>query len=282
MNKSLLTKVSKGIAFGDVSNAAIRNILTEISKRCYGGITEQELRDTVDYFDWKCPYTGEDLIQAIASGEYDTDHIVPQNKEWCGLNIKGNLVVVAKNVNSKKDDKTVEEFLNGKDFQNLDPAEKQNRLNKIKQFQKDCGYDPNKIRNVLRPLLSGHYQDVREAQKNTVNKMINQLGGIGIKELVPVQANRPSGRGSSGKNTPRIAFYISNVAVSKDVFKAELIKKKEACFSLTYDSGKVVSTKWNAKKRFDDNSDLISNVQSRPFWRKWKTEGLLKVDVLID
>lgn len=43
----LLTKVAKGVAFGDVSNQAVRNILTELSKKLYGGITEQEMYDTI-------------------------------------------------------------------------------------------------------------------------------------------------------------------------------------------------------------------------------------------
>jgi hypothetical protein len=58
---SRLTKVAKGIAYGDVSNIAVRNILTEISKSINGNFTEQEMYDTLDFFDWKCPYTGKDL-----------------------------------------------------------------------------------------------------------------------------------------------------------------------------------------------------------------------------
>ena len=46
-NMKLLTKVAKGVAFGDVSNQAVRNILTELSKKLYGGITEQEMYDTI-------------------------------------------------------------------------------------------------------------------------------------------------------------------------------------------------------------------------------------------
>ena len=34
-----LTKVAKGIAFGDVSNNAVRNILTQISKELYDDFT---------------------------------------------------------------------------------------------------------------------------------------------------------------------------------------------------------------------------------------------------
>jgi hypothetical protein len=92
------------VAFGDVSNQSIRNILTEISKSIGGRFTEQEMYDTLDFFDWKCPYTGKDLRPLIEGnlGGYATDHIYPQNKEWCGLNVKGNLIIVDRAANDKK------------------------------------------------------------------------------------------------------------------------------------------------------------------------------------
>ena len=43
----LLTKVAKGVAYGDVSNISVRNVLTEISKRVGGKFTEQEMYDTM-------------------------------------------------------------------------------------------------------------------------------------------------------------------------------------------------------------------------------------------
>jgi hypothetical protein len=106
----LLTKVAKGTAYGDVSNAAIRNILAEISRKGFGAVTEQDMQDALDYFDGKCPYTGRNIQDAIDGklGGYATDHIVPQNKEHCGLNVKGNLIIVDKQANAEKRDKTFE------------------------------------------------------------------------------------------------------------------------------------------------------------------------------
>ena len=37
----VMTKVAKGVAYGDVSNQSVRNILTEISKSMSGRFTEQ-------------------------------------------------------------------------------------------------------------------------------------------------------------------------------------------------------------------------------------------------
>ena len=106
---SRLTKVAKGIAYGDVSNIAVRNILTEISKSINGNFTEQEMYDTLDFFDWKCPYTGKDLRPLIENdlGGYATDHVYPQNKEWCGLNVKGNLIIVDKEANKVRGEERV-------------------------------------------------------------------------------------------------------------------------------------------------------------------------------
>ena len=51
MGCKLLTKVASGVAFGDVSNYAVRNILTELSKIMSGKFTEQEMEDTMEAFD---------------------------------------------------------------------------------------------------------------------------------------------------------------------------------------------------------------------------------------
>jgi len=152
----ILTKVAKGVAFGDVSNQAVRNILTEISKSISGNFTEQEMYDTLDFFDWKCPYTDKDLRPLIEEnrGGYATDHVYPQNREWCGLNVKGNLIIVDSLANSKKGQDDVEHFLltNTEVLGDIDIQIRQARLDKIKEFQKLCGYDPATIRKVVSPV----------------------------------------------------------------------------------------------------------------------------------
>ena len=141
----LLTKVAKGVAFGDVSNQAVRNILTELSKTLYGGITEQEMNDTMEIeFGWRCPYTGRDLKASVLAkdGTYVADHIYPQNKEGCGLNVKGNLILVDKRANSEKGKLDVKTFLE-KDSDywtelGIDKPTRMARLKKIQDFQKKC------------------------------------------------------------------------------------------------------------------------------------------------
>ena len=180
-----LTKVASGIAFGDVSNASIRNILTEISKLLYGKFTIKQLKETLDYFDWKCPYTGKDLRNVIENGEsgYATDHIYPQNKDFCGLNVKGNLVIVDSEANKKKHDTDFETFMRDRRFDDLlgdSMVERERRIEKIKRFQQDCNYNPELIKSIVSPMLTARYEAVRDEQERTISDVIKQLNLAGI------------------------------------------------------------------------------------------------------
>ena len=180
----LLTKVASGVAYGDVSNQGIRNILTEISKKMGGKFTEQEMQDTLDHFGWKCPYTGRDLRNSIMTndGSYATDHIYPQNKEWCGLNVKGNLVIVDRKANSKKRDMDIKTFMltDTEVLGNLDMETRKNRLKKIEDFQKECGYDPEQIRTQISPILKARYDEIRSEQENFIDTALGILSTAGI------------------------------------------------------------------------------------------------------
>ncbi len=285
---SMLTKVAKGVAFGDVSNHSIRNILTEISKAIGGNFTEQEMEDTLDYFNWKCPYTGRDLRKSIKDqdGTYATDHIYPQNKEWCGLNIKGNLIFVDKKANQAKHDKDVKTFLlnDTKVLTDIDPNgyTRQDRLDKIEAFQKACGYDPVQIRNTLKPFLQSCYDDIRKKQEDSINDALNQLKSAGCSLITLSFTAKTSAaktvsttkKGRSG--LPDLIFYPAD----ERRFKAELIKKKKANIVLTYDTGIKKFTSWKAD-RFTASSDLRGNIESKTFWRDRNKDGLIKVEVFV-
>ena len=278
---SILTKVAKGVAFGDVSNQSIRNILTEISKSIGGRFTEQEMYDTLDFFDWKCPYTGKDLRPLIEGnlGGYATDHIYPQNKEWCGLNVKGNLIIVDRAANDKKHNKDVETFLlNDQEvLGNLDEQTRKVRLEKIKEFQKLCGYDPEQIRRIVSPLMQARYDEVRTEQEKCISDALNALEAINIYAVSAPIPSVTTSKGNRHRALPDIIFYPSD----EEQFKNELLRTKKAHFVLTYQSGVIKTSPWMAD-RFDITSNLRANIQSKPFWRKKTQEGLLKVEVHID
>lgn len=283
----LLTKVAKGVAFGDVSNQSVRNILTELSKAIYGGITEQEMEDTIDFFKWECPYTGRNLKKAIVDGDgsYAADHLYPQNRDWCGLNVKGNIVIVDKKANIAKGGMDVDTFMKTDskfwDDLGMDLPMRLKRLQVIKDFQKDCGYDPDKIRFEISPLLNTHYNHIRNEQEKCIEDALDVLDKAGIHILAKTPsvtiAKCISPKTKKKSSLPELVFYPAD----EHLFKTELVKSKKAHFLLTYASGKKVSSPWNASS-FDADSNLRGNIQSRPFWRNKFKEGLTKVEVFID
>lgn len=277
----ILTKVAKGVAFGDVSNQSVRNILTEISKKIGGRFTEQEMYDTLDFFDWKCPYTDKDLRPMLEEdgGEIATDHIYPQNKEWCGLNVKGNLIIVDRAANAQKHNQDVETFLlnDHKVLGNIDMKTRKARLEKIKKFQALCGYDPQQIRNIVSPLMQARYDEIREQQETCIHEALVKLETINIYSVSTEKASETSSKSKDKKAIPELIFSPAD----ENQFKAELLQKKRARFELTYDTGVKKTSIWKADS-FDVNSNLKANIQSRPFWRKKSQEGLVKVEVFID
>lgn len=284
----LLTKVATGVAFGDVSNVAVRNVLTEISKSVFGGITEQEMEDTMAFFDWKCPYTGRELKDAVdkKDGTYATDHLYSQNREWCGLNVKGNLIIVDRKANSAKGGMDVKTFMEtDSDFWRdlgVDKATRLARLEKIEEFQAACGYDPHKVRSTVSPLLVAYYDEVRVCQERMIAECLEGLDKVGLPTLTKAKpaksaATATAPASTKRRKTPELVFFPADEAVFKD----ELIKCKKACIVLTYDSGKVISTPWDAR-RMDASSNLRSNIQGKTFWRNGSKEGLVKVEVYLD
>ncbi len=290
--RKMLTHASRGVAYGDTSNSSVRNILTELSRSLYGGITEQEMRDTVEIdFGWECPYTGRNLKKSYedADGTYDTDHIYPQNREWCGLNVKGNLVLVDKEANNAKKGMDIDAFmLTDSEFwtkRGIDKATRIERLRKIKAFQSKCGYDPEKIRAVVSPILNLRYDEVRAEQEKYIKDTLDALNCAGVistvKKTALTSSAAPSTSTSSSpkaqKPLPELVFIPSN----EEDFKMALLKSKKARFILTYASGHVKESVWNAEA-FDVTSNLRGNIQSRPFWRNKNKEGLVKVEVVVD
>lgn len=206
--KSALTKVAKGIAFGDVSNIAVRNVLTEISKKLYDEFTDEDMENTMEYFDWCCPYTGEYLKDDYdaRNGNYATDHIYPQNRIWCGLNVAGNLVLVNKKANSKKGAQSVDEFLlyDTEVLGDLEDKIRNERLQKIKDFQKLKGYDPETIKNTISVLMKKKYHDVRSEQEVCIEHALDTLKANGI---TPKKTNK-SAINSQSKKTPNVTKVV--------------------------------------------------------------------------
>ena len=79
----------------DVANIFVRCMLSDISD-LLGGFTKADLDFTVKYFDYKCPYTGEDISVEYETGRWVLDHLIPHNRDSVGLNLLGNIIVTTK------------------------------------------------------------------------------------------------------------------------------------------------------------------------------------------
>ena len=82
---------------GDAANAFVRVILSDAGAML-GGLTEDEWRKTIEWFDGRCAYTG----QALDEGELERDHAIPMNRTQCGLHLYGNVVPATKEANRRK------------------------------------------------------------------------------------------------------------------------------------------------------------------------------------
>ena len=114
-----------GYEYGDAQNMAIRCFLNQFSKNFNYFDKNYELK-TLEYFNYKCPYTG----VTLTSANMVKDHVIPFNKDCCGLHVYGNVLIVDKKANSDKSSKSIEEYLKN------EPE----RLAKIQKFIKVTGY----------------------------------------------------------------------------------------------------------------------------------------------
>ena len=95
-----------GYEYGDAQNIAVRCFLNQFSKN-FQYFDEYYKNKTLEYFDYKCPYTDVELT----STNMVKDHVIPFNKKSCGLHVFGNVLIVDKKANSDKSSKSLEEYL---------------------------------------------------------------------------------------------------------------------------------------------------------------------------
>lgn len=197
---------------GDVANLFVRCMLSDISDML-GGFSNEELQKTVEYFDYKCPYTGQDISVEFQTHKWVLDHLIPHNRESCGLNLYGNIIVTTREINSKKAAKSFEDFIRF-DTQGTE-EEKEARIQKIRIFQKEAGYF-NKIKDIneIKKLCKQKYDfilDQTKALKNvyeTILKLTPSSSNIRpkttinrISKYVAIQIFRTNGFSISGNVT---------------------------------------------------------------------------------
>ena len=142
-----------GYEHGDAQNSAVRCFLNQFSKN-FDYFNDYYKNKTLEYFDYKCPYTG----VLLTSSNMVRDHIVPLNKKSCGLHLFGNVLLVDRTANSVKSSKSLEEYLRNQP----------ERLEKIQKFIKVTGYleIQEKYQQYLHETCSKLYDDIGSVIKN--------------------------------------------------------------------------------------------------------------------
>lgn len=109
---------------GDVANTFIRCLLSDAGE-ILGGITDEQWSSTLEYFEYRCPYTGVAITDEYAV----KDHAIPINRDHCGLHLYGNVLPCTDEANRKKHRHHYSDFVTDR-----------NRLEKIESFLEYTGY----------------------------------------------------------------------------------------------------------------------------------------------
>lgn len=91
------------------------------------GVTKEQWLEMMNFFDWKCAYSGEKFSVEDERFKRTIDHIIPLNNN--GLNEPWNCIPMTKGYNSSKNNKDMVEWYKQQDFFNID------RLMKIYEWQ---------------------------------------------------------------------------------------------------------------------------------------------------
>lgn len=260
------SRAYRGASTADVANSTVRNILASLSVKMFGKFQDEYVKATLDYFNWECPYTGKKVDDHIEN--FQIDHIVPQNKDACGLNVLGNLVFCDKTANQKKNQLSAEDFLLVQnvdadkkkeldkywDDLKIDEDERNRKLKKIREWQKQCGYEPDKIKRKIKKQIAQCYKDAIDIQTKKID------------EIVDIAEERP---------------VIVTYPVDANEFKEKLIMKKFARIELYNKEGERVRTlDWKATK-FTEKSDVRHNITTQSFWKRRKKGEFIRVVVTV-
>lgn len=171
-------KSIKGHSESDVANSSIRKILSQLSKK-FPAVDEDYFKNCLEFFDYKCPYTNEKL--SIENNELD--HIIPQNRKYCGLNVKGNIIICTPDANREKGSLTASDFLLGKTKKSEQfwkkkgstLKERKVRLEKLKEFQNEYNYGYDEIRDELSHLLDLEYKKYKMSSNKKLTKRLMNI-----------------------------------------------------------------------------------------------------------
>ena len=95
------------ISISNAANQFVRVLLSDAGKLA-GGLSSEQWSETLAFFGNCCAYTGKPHTK---EEPLHKDHAIPINQDHCGLDLFGNVVPAANEVNSKKGEKDYKEFV---------------------------------------------------------------------------------------------------------------------------------------------------------------------------
>ena len=191
--------MGKTYEYGDAQNSAIRVFLYQLSKKLSIFFSDEYKQKTLEYFNYKCPYSEED----ISDGKFDEDHVVPLNREHCGLHVYGNILLVKKEANRAKRQQSLEKFLKNETA----------KLERIQKFREQSGFTNiyEEYNEQLKQNCKSLYKKVREVIEGNFNVFIDDIkmpdNRNNLVQTQPVSSQHMSLKSSVGvKNTSQAAL----------------------------------------------------------------------------
>ncbi len=145
----------------EVAESFVKCMLSDISEHL-GYFTKDELDRTVRYFDYKCPYTGQDIRQSFYHDDYVIDYLIPMDISSWGLHLYGNIIVTTREVLKRKRRNFFENFI----YHCTEGTEEERiqRIEKIRNFQEPYLFHYRKIQKneALKELCKSKYNSILE------------------------------------------------------------------------------------------------------------------------
>jgi hypothetical protein len=137
----------------------------------------------------------------------------------------------------------------------------------LKKFELDFKREHDPVEKAILVLCSICHRKYDEAPKDA----------LVVKEARLSISERPQRSYSKYDVLP-----ISLNPARPDDFKAMLLERRKAVVEVLYEDGSVDRKHWNAS-RFNESSNVFSNLRSRPEFRKgiWQENGIVKVNVQV-
>lgn len=242
---------------GDAANAFVRVILSDAGAML-GGLTEEEWRKTLEWFDGRCAYTGD----RPGEGELERDHAIPMNRAHCGLHLYSNVVPATKDANSRKAGKHYRQFV-----------EEGDQLERIDGFLRTSLY-------WERVADFGDLQRYCEAQYRATDALcrVNRKYLASLRPPVEEVGEEPESNGAPTARTERAGADALPIVLEPSpasAFRTALLRQGHAWIVEIYRDGRREIRRWNAG-RMSESSGILGNLRSRPRYRKgaWEPLGL--------